>query len=35
MTDMISFLSNYREEAPAWLENYLHGEDILDISNIF
>ena len=28
MTDMISFLSNYREEAPAWLENYLHGEDI-------
>ena len=28
MTDMVSFLSNYREEAPAWLENYLHGEDI-------
>ena len=28
MTDMISFLSNYREEAPAWLESYLHGEDI-------
>lgn len=28
MTDMISFLSNYREEAPAWLENYLRGEDI-------
>lgn len=28
MTDMISFLSNYREESPAWLENYLHGEDI-------
>ena len=22
MTDMISFLSNYREEAPAWLATY-------------
>lgn len=28
MTDMISYLSNYREETPAWLENYLQGEQI-------
>ena len=28
MTNMVSYLSNYREEVPAWLENYLHGEDI-------
>ena len=28
MTDMISYLSNYREETPAWLENYLQGERI-------
>ena len=28
MTDMISYLSNYREEVPAWLENYLHGGKI-------
>ena len=25
---MISYLSNYREEVPAWLENYLQGGDI-------
>ena len=28
MTDMISYLSNYREETPAWLEHYLQGEQI-------
>jgi len=28
MTDMISYLSNYREETPAWIESYLQGEQI-------
>ena len=28
MEDMISYLSKYREETPAWLENYLHGGQI-------
>ena len=28
MEDIISFLSKYREETPAWLENYLHGGQI-------
>ena len=29
MIDMISFLSNYREDTPDWLENYLRGEQII------
>ena len=28
MTEMISYLSNYREETPAWIESYLRGEQI-------
>ena len=28
MTDLISYLSNYREETPVWLEHYLQGEQI-------
>ena len=28
MTEMVSFLSNYREETPAWIESYLRGEQI-------
>jgi hypothetical protein len=28
MTDMISYLSKFREETPVWLENYLHGEQL-------
>ena len=28
MKEMISYLSNYREETPAWIECYLHGEKI-------
>ena len=26
--NMISYLSKFREETPAWLDNYLHGEKI-------
>ena len=28
MTDMISYLKEFREEAPVWLENFLRGEQI-------
>lgn len=28
MTEMISYLSNYREETPAWIGSYLRGEQI-------
>lgn len=28
MEDVITYLNKYREETPAWLENYLHGEPI-------
>ena len=28
MTEMISYLSNFREETPAWIESYLRGEQI-------
>ena len=28
MNDMVSYLSKFREETPAWLENYLHGGQI-------
>ena len=28
MTEMISYLSNYREEEPEWVSRYLHGDQI-------
>lgn len=28
MQDMISYLKNYREDVPKWLDNYLHGGQI-------
>ena len=28
MNDVISYLKNYREETPEWIENYLRGEQI-------
>ena len=28
MTDMISYLKEFREEEPVWLENFLRGEQI-------
>jgi hypothetical protein len=28
MTEMISYLSNYREEEPEWISRYLHGDQI-------
>ena len=28
MTDMITYLKDFHEETPVWLENYLHGEQL-------